>query len=156
MGVRNVLESDGFTTNAEEQADARALKEQMEARTASSPVPAGALDRLPAVQISKEGRFKYVLIEAYDDQGSVRHLVRGDIRVGYHVYCAQPTVEELRSRGLFAKVLGGGRMEHYPKQKLLKIYGYSHSFGMEDKATTASVCQKVFPHYTITTSTEGY
>ena len=41
VGVRNGLESDGFTTNAEEQADARALKEQMEARTASSPVPAG-------------------------------------------------------------------------------------------------------------------
>ena len=97
-----------------------------------------------------------MLIEAFDDQGRVRHLVRGDIRVGYHVYCAQPTVDELRSRGLFAKVLGGGRMEHYPKQKLLKIYGYSHSFGIEDKAITAAVCQLVFPQYTITTSTEGY
>ena len=122
----------------------------------SCAVYAGALDRLPAVQISKEGRFKYVLIEAFDEQGNTRYLVRGDIRVGYHVYCAQPTIDELRSRSLFAKVLGGGRMEHYPKQKLLKIYGYSHSFGMEDKAITAAVCQRTFPQYTITTSTEGY
>jgi hypothetical protein len=28
----------------------------------------------------KEGRFKYVLIEAMDNEGNVRHLVRGDIR----------------------------------------------------------------------------
>jgi hypothetical protein len=32
------------------------------------------------VQILKEGRFKYVLIEAMDNEGNVRHLVRGDIR----------------------------------------------------------------------------
>jgi hypothetical protein len=29
-----------------------------------------------------------------------RYLVRGDIRVGYHVYCAQPTVDFLRSNAL--------------------------------------------------------
>ena len=33
--------ADGFTTNAEEQADARALKEKMQARTTNSPAPAG-------------------------------------------------------------------------------------------------------------------
>lgn len=86
---------DGFTTSPEEQADAAALKVQMRGtpqQKSDSRAHAGVLDAFPPVLISKEGRFKYVLIEASDVEGNVKLLVRGDIRVGYHVYCAQPTI----------------------------------------------------------------
>ena len=89
---------DGFTTSPEEQADAAALKVQMRGtpqKKSDSRAHAGVLDAFPPVLISKEGRFKYVLIEASDVEGNVKLLVRGDIRVGYHVYCAQPTIGAL-------------------------------------------------------------
>jgi len=38
------------------------------------------------------------LIEASDLAGNVKYLVRGDIRVGYHVDCARPTVDALRAQ----------------------------------------------------------
>ena len=89
---------DGLTTSPEEQADAAALKVQMRGtpqKRSDSRAHAGVLDAFPPVLISKEGRFKYVLIEASDVEGNVKLLVRGDIRVGYHVYCAQPTIGAL-------------------------------------------------------------
>mmetsp|Transcript_1378 Transcript_1378/g.3002 ORF Transcript_1378/g.3002 Transcript_1378/m.3002 type:complete len:140 (-) Transcript_1378:79-498(-) len=116
----------------------------------------GSLDSFPACDISPRGVFKYVLIEATDNKGGKKHLVRGNVRYDYHVYCARPTVEALKDAGFSAQVLGGGRMKFLPEAQRLDIYGKSHSFGREDKSITARVCQTMFPDYTITTSNEGY
>lgn len=48
----------------------------------------------------------------------MKHLVRGDVEYDYHVYAARPTVEELTRKGLKARVLGGGRLQHSPKMKV--------------------------------------
>jgi hypothetical protein len=105
------------TTNEVEQRDAEALKAQM-ASVPEAPAT-GGLDAFPAVAISPKGTFKYVLIEAQDATGRVRHLVRGSVEHAYHVYCARATVDALRAQGFESRVLGGGRMVHKPNAKAI-------------------------------------
>lgn len=45
---------------------------------------------------------------------------------------------------------------HSPTNKLLKLWGRSHSFGREDKTITSAVCQQWRPEYTVTWSNDGY
>mmetsp|Transcript_21789 Transcript_21789/g.44168 ORF Transcript_21789/g.44168 Transcript_21789/m.44168 type:complete len:237 (-) Transcript_21789:340-1050(-) len=154
-GVNEMSRNDNFTTSVEEQKDAAALKQKM-AQAAQQQDEEGSLDDFPAVDISPQGTFKYVLIQAEDKKGGKKYLVRGSTAYDYHVYCARPTVDALKEKGFTAEVLGGGRMAHKPTQQRLDIYGRSHSFGREDKSITATVCQTLFPSYYITTSNEGY
>mmetsp|Transcript_21244 Transcript_21244/g.33266 ORF Transcript_21244/g.33266 Transcript_21244/m.33266 type:complete len:171 (+) Transcript_21244:188-700(+) len=155
MGLRGGDQEDNFTTNPEEQRDAQILKDSI--ANPQAPLKIGqSLDDYASVEISKSGRFKYVLVQAKDSKGRVKHFVRGDIEHDYHVYCAKPLVDKLKDSGFETKVLGGGRMEHLPNQKILQIFGYSHSFGMEDKSITKDVCLRKFPGYYIETSESGY
>ncbi|CAK9821862.1 Sex-regulated protein janus-A [Anthophora retusa] len=65
--------------------------------------------------------------------------------------------EELRPiGGLRTKCLGGGRIEHDPDQRTLKVYGYSQGFGKADHDVSAALLKKKYPDYTITCTDEGY
>jgi phosphohistidine phosphatase len=60
---------------------------------------------------------------------------------------------------LTVDVLGGGRIEHYPEQQMLSVYGYSAAFGPAPHEVTAAILQRWFPFYApdgITISYQGY
>lgn len=55
------------------------------------------------------------------------------------------------------QVLGGGRIEHYPEQQVVSVYGYSAAFGPAVHEVAAGLIQKAYPFYNgITWSYEGY
>lgn len=54
------------------------------------------------------------------------------------------------------KVLGGGRMEHHPDQKVLSIFGYSTGFGQAPHEVTAAIAKRWLPLHDVTISYEGY
>ncbi|XP_043527794.1 sex-regulated protein janus-A-like [Frieseomelitta varia] len=58
--------------------------------------------------------------------------------------------------GLRAKCLGGGRIEHDPDEKTIKVYGYSQGFGKADHEVSVSLLRTQYPDYTITFSDDGY
>ncbi|EFN75221.1 Sex-regulated protein janus-A, partial [Harpegnathos saltator] len=59
-------------------------------------------------------------------------------------------------RGLQANCVGGGRIEHHPDEKTIKVYGYSQGFGKADHQVSVEVLKKKYPDYNITCSDEGY
>lgn len=94
------------------------------------------MDNLAEVDIDPEGVFKYIQIEVKDkeDPAKKRLLVRGYKDCDYHADILERfTIKEVVSQGLSSIISysppGGGRIEHLPDEKKLKIYGYSMGFG---------------------------
>ncbi|KAL9889277.1 sex-regulated protein janus-A-like [Glossina fuscipes fuscipes] len=58
--------------------------------------------------------------------------------------------------GLATECLGGGRIEHNPSAKLIKVYGYSQGFGKADHSETKKILLTKYKDYTIEISDEGY
>ncbi|KAG5342557.1 JANA protein, partial [Acromyrmex charruanus] len=58
--------------------------------------------------------------------------------------------------GLQANCVGGGRIEHDPDEKTIKVYGYSQGFGKADHQVSVDLLKKKYPDYNITCSDEGY
>ena len=52
--------------------------------------------------------------------------------------------------------MGGGRIEHRPEQKYLKVYGYSMGFGRADHTKAVAELEKVYKDYKIEWSNDGY
>ena len=53
--------------------------------------------------------------------------------------------------------VGGGRIQHEPRNKSIFIYGYSVAFGKADHAAAAALCNNSYgSQYKITFSDEGY
>jgi len=103
------------------------------------------------------GVFKYVLIRVSDGEGRSKVIVRGDSRAGYHNDVFQRTRRELNYLGLALEPLGGGRIEHWPQQKVCHIYGYSVAFGQAQHAATKALVDRWYPLYdSVTWSNEGY
>lgn len=117
-----------------------------------------SLNKVPDVGIDGHGRFKYILINVYDDTNNVsKTIVRGYARAQWHSDIFDETGVQLESiPGLRAKCLGGGRIEHDPDERTIKVYGYSQGFGKADHEVTVGILKKVYSDYTITCSDEGY
>ncbi|CAB4057037.1 PHPT1 [Lepeophtheirus salmonis] len=131
----------------------------------SSPTQADKLETLSPVDIEAQGVFKYVLIEAYANDGDPNNiqtevsklLVRGYSRAEYHADIYEECEEkEIRGQGLDAQCLGGGRIIHTPKDKYLKVYGYSVAYGKADHSKAVELLQVKYPDYKIEQSDEGY
>ncbi|XP_071568289.1 sex-regulated protein janus-A-like [Temnothorax nylanderi] len=58
--------------------------------------------------------------------------------------------------GLQANCVGGGRIEHDPDEKTIKVYGYSQGFGKADHQISVELLKKKYPTYNITWSDDGY
>lgn len=120
-------------------------------------------DMIPQVDID-QGTFKYILMRLTDQQtGHSKLLVRGAAAAAYHNHILQHTksqVQQIDSEGqLRLDVLGGGRIEHYPEQGVISVYGYSAAFGPAVHEVTVALLQKWFPFYQadgITSSYQGY
>ncbi|KAJ8614429.1 hypothetical protein CTAYLR_000765 [Chrysophaeum taylorii] len=139
------MASSGPTTNAQDQAEAAAMRKG-EGR-------GGTIAGLPPCAI-EDGLQKYVLIQVGEG-----HLVRGAVSAAYHRDAAQPCVEQLSALGVDYEVLGGGRIALDRASKSIKIYGFSYGFPWQGRPRhdiTADVVQAHFPGWTVTTSDEGY
>lgn len=117
------------------------------------------MEKVPSVLIDSEGRFKYILIRMYlkdgDDDSKNKLCVRGNKEGPYHgdIYDAfMATLDET----LDSECLGGGRIEHDPGEKSLKVYGYSQGFGKADHSITVDLLKQAYPSYNITWSNDGY
>lgn len=120
-------------------------------------------DQVPQVDLDV-GTFKYVLLRLVDTEtGRSKLLVRGAAAAAYHNHILQHTkaqVQQIAPHGsLQVEVLGGGRIEHYPEQQVISVYGYSAAFGPAVHEVTVALLRKWYPFYApegITCSYEGY
>ena len=110
------------------------------------------------------GVFKYVLMRLRDQRcGRSKLMVWGATAAGYHNHIyqyAKGVVRKLCPSGMLQlDVLGGGRIEHYPEQGVLSVYGYSAAFGPAPHELSAAVLRRWYPLYGpdgISISYEGY
>ncbi|XP_029659388.1 14 kDa phosphohistidine phosphatase-like [Formica exsecta] len=116
------------------------------------------LDEVLDVDIDGHGRFKYILINVQDDVNKAsKQIVRGYARAQWHADIFDKVDEEIKQHaGLQANCVGGGRIEHDPDEKTIKVYGYSQGFGKADHQVSVELLKKKYPEYNITWSDEGY
>jgi len=118
-------------------------------------------DQVPEVDID-QGVFKYVLLRLTDSKHSSKSklLVRGSSAAAYHNHILQHTkaqLQQLSAGALDVQVLGGGRIEHYPEQQVISVYGYSAAFGPAVHEVAAGLLKKWYPFYShVTWSYDGY
>lgn len=62
----------------------------------------------------------------------------------------------LAGLGLQTECLGGGRIEHRPDLKRIKVYGYSQGFGKADHEEAKRILAPNYPDYDIETNDGGY
>lgn len=114
---------------------------------------------IPEVEIDKHGKFKYILIKVHDPDidREFKHIVRGTAKAAFHEDIFDMCVGQIEEKGLDCEVLGGGRIEHEPAKKAIKIFGYSKQYGQADHSIAHSLLLKKFKDYEhVTWSNEGY
>ncbi|XP_032674999.1 14 kDa phosphohistidine phosphatase-like [Odontomachus brunneus] len=116
------------------------------------------LDQVADVDIDDRGRFKYILIDVKDTiNNASKQVVRGYVRAQWHADIFDEVSEQVKKHsGLKANCVGGGRIEHHPDDKLIKVYGYSQGFGKADHRVSVELLKKKFPDYNVTWSDDGY
>ena len=108
------------------------------------------------------GVFKYVYIRVYcdnpedEDDRHEKDIVRGYNFAEYHADVYDKTESEVTGAGLDCECLGGGRIEHRPESKYIKVYGYSMGFGRANHARAVEILKTKYKDYTIEWSDEGY
>ncbi|KAH8235805.1 hypothetical protein KR032_008117, partial [Drosophila birchii] len=113
------------------------------------------LEAVPLVKISSEGIFKYILINVTD--GAVtKTIVRGFDDCEWHADILEREEMILSASKLKAECIGGGRIEHNPQKKYMKVYGYSQGFGKADHSQSKRILVTKYPDYTIEISDDGY
>lgn len=116
-----------------------------------------SLDKIPNVDIDDHGRFKYILITMSEGKSASKEIVRGYARAQWHADIFDEVNEQIKKHSdLKADCTGGGRIEHDPDKKTIKVYGYSQGFGKADHRVTVELLKKKYPDYDITCSDEGY
>ncbi|EDV93196.1 sex-regulated protein janus-A [Drosophila grimshawi] len=114
---------------------------------------------LPLVDIDGAGIFKYVLIKitgSEDSREVEKNVVRGYADCQWHSDIYDRVMEVCKEKGLDTQCLGGGRIEHNPDKKYLKVYGYSQGFGKADHMESKRILQTKYSDYEIETTDEGY
>uniref|UniRef100_A0A336MDK8 Sex-regulated protein janus-A n=1 Tax=Culicoides sonorensis TaxID=179676 RepID=A0A336MDK8_CULSO len=118
------------------------------------------LEAVPLVDID-EGIFKYVLIKLYgkektDGSEPSKTIVRGFNRAEWHADIYDEVSKSVQCLGLETECLGGGRIEHRPEKKWIKVYGYSQGFGKADHEESKRILKTKYADYKIECSDDGY
>ncbi|XP_055382926.1 sex-regulated protein janus-A-like isoform X2 [Condylostylus longicornis] len=119
------------------------------------------LEAVPNVDIDNEGVFKYILIKVYGKEKSdgsepSKLIVRGYQRCQWHSDIYDEVSNSVQGLGLDTECLGGGRIEHRPDNKKIKVYGYSQGFGKADHSESRNILKTKYTDYEIEISDEGY
>ena len=114
-------------------------------------------DSIPEVKIDEDGVYKYVQIKCNKN----KIFIRGSLKLEYHKYIYKDFLKEVENSGLdknSCQALGGGRINKDEKNKKMKIYGYSKTFGRVEgqHEKTKNIVQKYYPDYEITWTNKGY
>ena len=114
-------------------------------------------DIIPQVKIDEDGVYKYVQIKC--NKNNI--FIRGSKEFEYHKYIYKDFLKEVENSGLdkkSCKALGGGRINKNEKNKKIKIYGYSKTFGRVEgqHEKTKNILLKYYPDNEITWTNEGY
>ncbi|XP_059621927.1 sex-regulated protein janus-A-like [Phlebotomus argentipes] len=114
------------------------------------------LDAVETVRID-EGRFKYILIKVYgkeqaDGTEPSKLIVRGFQRSPYHSDIYDEVSGSLQPLGLDSECLGGGKIEHRPDLKHIRIFSYSQGFGKADHHEAKKLLLTKYPNYKIEVS----
>jgi len=97
------------------------------------------------------------LINVTDSQkNQSKFIVRGNSKCGYHNDIFDLVTPKIESAGLKCECVGGGRILHKPKDKILIVYGYSQGYGKADHVKTVEILKTKYPDYNITWSDDGY
>ena len=157
---------EGFTTNAEDLAQAAAIKAKLRAAASSEATTSNsnnnnknnaAATPLPSVVIAP-GIHKYVLIQALCN-GNKQYIVTSRQHAAYHRDAAEPMIAALERAGYTnIDVTGGGRIDCNEERKSMKIFGYSYGFGLADHSISQRVVAEDarYADFDITISNEGY
>lgn len=114
---------------------------------------AAQLESVPAVEIDPDGTFKYILVRLQRAGGAEhRDVVRGTAAAEFHNHILERVGPELEKLGFECKCLGGGKIEHRPQQKKMRVFGLSTGYGKADHAVTVEILKKVYQDYEITWS----
>uniref|UniRef100_A0A1B0BQC5 Sex-regulated protein janus-B n=1 Tax=Glossina palpalis gambiensis TaxID=67801 RepID=A0A1B0BQC5_9MUSC len=106
---------------------------------------------VPNVDI-EEGQFKYVLIKIKDRGNSgvsEKTIVRGYKDCKWHSDIYERCSAHCQAMGLETEVLGGGKIEHDPSTKKIKVFGESTGYGKADHEETKKILLTKYPDYTI-------
>ncbi|XP_026294329.1 14 kDa phosphohistidine phosphatase isoform X2 [Frankliniella occidentalis] len=118
------------------------------------------LKSIPTVLIDSEGVFKYVLIKVHRKEEVVdereKLIVRGFKWGAFHADIYEETQEKIEKLGFETECVGGGRIEHNPAEKKLKVYGYSQGYGRADHEITTNLIKKDYPDYNVSWTNDGY
>ncbi len=112
----------------------------------------------PSVNVD-EGLFKYVLIKIMEKSSDheSRLIVRGYTWATFHNDVYRSEQDKLSRQGLLSECIGGGRIQHDPRKKQVKVYGYSNAFGRADHSLTVEILKTHFSgDYKIEWSNDGY
>lgn len=105
-------------------------------------------------------RFKYIIMRLSSaDRVRSKLVVRGGRQSSYHNDVLQKTKGEVQGSGLNLEPLGGGRVEHFPGEGRVHVFGYSTAFGAAVHEVTAAIVRSQYPLYRpqdISVSYEGY
>ncbi|ALC46262.1 janA, partial [Drosophila busckii] len=116
---------------------------------------------VPLVDIDPQGIYKYILIKVYGkeksngDEPSIK-IVRGYANCEWHADIYDRVQAICKRTGLDTECLGGGRIEHNPDKKYIKVYGHSTGFGKADHLESKRILLTEYKDYEIETSDEGY
>ncbi|XP_034126829.1 sex-regulated protein janus-A [Drosophila guanche] len=119
------------------------------------------LAAVPSVDIDPTGIFKYILIkvtgkETTDGVEPSKLIVRGYGDCEWHADIYERTQKICKGGALDTECLGGGRIEHNPEKKYMKVYGHSTGYGRADHSESKRVLLTKYKDYEIETSDEGY
>ncbi|XP_037951433.1 sex-regulated protein janus-A-like [Teleopsis dalmanni] len=118
------------------------------------------LNAVPDVDI-EEGVFKYVLIKVFgkekaDGSEPNKNIVRGYADCKWHSDIYERVSSSLQGLGLETECLGGGRIDHNPDAKKIKVYGYSQGYGKADHDESRKILLSKYTDYEIEACDEGY
>ena len=151
------------TTNAQDQAEAAALKDRLAERWSETSdhkdLNKTTFRPMAHVRIAS-GAHKYVLITARaPNDRTEQFFVTSKRGAHYHRNAAAPFVQDLEEHGYEnIQIVGGGRILLNDDTKKISIFGFSYSFGQPDHEISKRVVQadERYADYEITTSNEGY
>ncbi|XP_020811662.1 sex-regulated protein janus-A [Drosophila serrata] len=114
------------------------------------------IESVPLVKISPQGIFKYILINITDGGELTKTVVRGFDDCEWHADIFEREEVIFSAQKLEAECIGGGRIEHDPEKKYMKVYGYSQGFGKADHSQSKQILKTKYPDYRIEISDDGY
>ncbi|GLV38021.1 janus A [Carabus blaptoides fortunei] len=119
-----------------------------------------SLGQVADVDIDPAGVFKYILIKVYatevDGVEPEKMIVRGYKECPFHADIYDKVTPDIQKLGLDTECVGGGRINHDPDAKNIKVYGYSQGYGKADHSLSVVVLKKTYPDYDISWTDDGY